>query len=52
MSTKTGVARSNMMLLVDAMKLKGVVMTSSPSPMASARRAMWRPAVPLLQATP
>ncbi len=37
MSTNTGFARSYRMQLLDAMKLNGVVMTSSPSEMPYAR---------------
>src|SRR5688500_3116177 len=40
------------MQFADATKLNGVVITSSPSPMPSARIAMCKPAVPLLQAMP
>jgi len=39
MSTKTGVALSNKMQLLEAMKLKGVVITSSPSEMPKALTA-------------
>ena len=40
------------MQFADATKLNGVVMTSSPSAIPSARTTMWRPAVPLEQAIP
>ena len=52
MSTNRGTARSYRRQLADATKLKGVVMTSSPSPIPSARTHRWSPAVPLEQATP
>jgi hypothetical protein len=52
MSTNTGRARSNSRQLADAMKLNGVVMTSSPSPIPSARTIRCRADVPLLTATP
>jgi hypothetical protein len=51
MSTNTGVARSKRMQFVDAMKLKGVVMTSSPGPISKARMRRWSALVPLLTAT-
>ena len=38
--------------MAEATKLKGVVMTSSPSPISSARTPRWSPAVPLEQAIP
>ena len=50
MSTNTGVAPAWAMASAVAKNVNGVVTTSSPAPMPSARRAMVRPSVPL--ATP
>jgi hypothetical protein len=46
MSTKTGTAPSSTITSAVAMKVKGVVMTSSPRPMPSAIRAISSPSVP------
>jgi len=45
-STKTGLAPVKTMLLTEAIKVKGVVMTSSPGPISWANRATWRAVVP------
>ncbi len=50
MSTKTGRAPSNMMLLLDAMNENGVVTTSSPAPTPSDFQIKCKPDVPLLHA--
>ena len=50
MSQKTGRAPSYRTELADATKLKGVVITSSPASMPTARSARWSPAVPLATA--
>jgi len=46
MSTKTGVAPTRAMLSAVAKKLNGVVTTSSPAPMPSARSAITNASVP------
>ena len=51
-STKTGVAPTVRMQLAEAIKEKGVEMTSSPGPMLSDCRTSCRPLVPELTATP
>ena len=51
MSAKTGRAPVNRIELAEAMNVKGEVMTSSPSPIPCASRAMCRAAVPELTAT-
>jgi predicted anti-sigma-YlaC factor YlaD len=50
-STKTGFAPTSAMTSAVAMKLNGVVMTSSPRPMPSAINAINSVSVPLLAAT-
>ena len=50
-SQKTGRASSNSRQLDEAMKLSGVVRTSSPRPHPSSRTARWSAAVPLETAT-
>ena len=51
MSTKTGVAPSSAILSAVAMKLNGVVITSSPGPISSAINASSRASVPLATET-
>ena len=51
MSTNTGVAPTLWIVPAVAKKVNGVVMTSSPRPMSSARSASSRASVPLAQPT-